>query len=79
MEQITVGQIKAGRCFKLCPYKQIYMIVTDEHNGNVQYHVVNIELGIVTCTYPNVARVIEFLNKWKAIEHVGKYEREGTC
>ena len=65
---ITSEQVKSGRCFKLIPYKTIYMVVTDEHRGNVQYHIINTELGIVSCTYPNVAGVTDFLNKWKAKE-----------
>jgi len=77
VEEITKESIKAGNCFKLIPYKSIYMLVFDSHNGNVQYHIINIELGIVTCTYHNISKVIEFLNKWKAIEYVD--EREGTC
>jgi hypothetical protein len=66
MELITVSQIKSGRYFKLIPYKSIYMVVTDEHAGCVQYHIINCEHGIVTATFPNVALVVEFLNKWKA-------------
>jgi hypothetical protein len=63
---ITSDQVKSGRCFTLVPHKQIYMIVTDEHNACVEYHIVNIDLGIVTCSYPNAALVADFLNKWKA-------------
>lgn len=66
MEQITSEQVKSGRCFKLVPYKTIYMVVADEHSGYVQYHIINVDLGIVTASYPNVTLVVKFLNKWKA-------------
>jgi hypothetical protein len=63
---ITSDQVKSGRCFTLVPHKQVYMIVTDEHNGLIEYHIVNIDQGTVTCSYPNAALVASFLNKWKA-------------
>ncbi len=64
MEEII---IKSGNCFKLIPYKTLYMMITDEHNGNVVYHIINLELGIVTCTFDTLGRVKDFLKKWKAI------------
>jgi hypothetical protein len=66
MEPIEVSQIKSGRYFRLIPYKSIYMVVTDEHAGCVQYHIINCEHGVVTATFPNVPLVVDFLNKWKA-------------
>ena len=66
-------QVKSGKCYKLVPYKTTYMIVTDEHSGNVQYHIINLELGIVTATFPNVALVTDFLEKWKAIPNCGPH------
>lgn len=63
---ITVDQVKSGRCFQLVPYKSTYMIATDEHGPTIQYLLINIELGIVSCRFPNVALVLEFLNRWKA-------------
>jgi hypothetical protein len=64
--EITSDQVKSGRCFKIIPYKTTYMVATDEHNGIIQYHIINVDQGIVTCTYPNVALTVDFLNKWKA-------------
>jgi hypothetical protein len=64
--EITTDQVKSGRCFKIIPYKTTYMVVTDDHNGIIQYHIINVDQGIVTCTYPNVALTVDFLNKWKA-------------
>jgi hypothetical protein len=70
----TIKDVKAGNCYKLIPYKYPYMLVASEHVGNVQYSVVNIELGLVAAEFPTLGKVCDFLNRWQAISTQVNFE-----
>jgi hypothetical protein len=68
MEIHTGKTVKTGNVYKLLPYKHPYLLAASERLGNVQYSVVNLDLGVVIAEFPTVGKVCTFLNDWKAVQ-----------
>lgn len=71
---LQISDIVAGKCFKLYPYGQSYMLVdwyapTDTKGfKSTQHFLVNLNSGLVIQNTDDKKKMAHFLNTWRAVE-----------